>query len=54
MIGAVVVIGIPIAIFCLGYTIGVSSSESLAHKYIGQKGLMKDFDDWVARIGGMK
>lgn len=54
MIGAIVVIGIPVLIFCIGYTMGVSSSNSLAHKYIGQKRLTTDFDDWVARIGGMK
>ena len=54
MVGAVVVIGIPILIFCVAYTKGVSTSNSLAHKYIGQKGLTEDFNDWVAKIAEMK
>lgn len=54
MVGVIVVIGIPVLIFCIGYTIGVSSSNSLAHKYIGQKGLTEDFNEWVAKIGGMR
>lgn len=54
MAGCFVVIGIPFCIFCVAYFIGVSTSNSLAHKYIIQKGLKDDFENWVGKFGGLK
>ena len=52
--GCLVVLGIPLACFLIGYNLGVGGSKSLAHKFLKEKGLTGEFDRWVETKAGIR